>query len=89
MKNLALLSKFMTNSKITGSIGLLISIGIAFVGVVNNENITLALLTPLGIAVAFFFAGFMFRGNWKDGIRWVVILLIISFGIFSIAWFLR
>jgi hypothetical protein len=79
----------MKNNKVNGFVGLLISVGIAFVGVVNKENVSLALLTPLGILVAFFFAGFMFRGNWKDGIRWLIIMLIISLVIFGVAYLLK
>lgn len=69
------------NYKIKSIIIIAISLIISFLGVVYGNNSNIALFIPLGLLVAVFFIGYQVKGEVKNGIRWVVSVVVL-FGLF-------
>lgn len=63
--------------KLKALIGIIVSIIIAFAGVYYKHVSILGFLTPIGLFLGMFFAGYHMRGIVKDGIKWVACLLLL------------
>ena len=66
-----------TKYRIKGLVGIAVSIIIILIGVYYKHVSILGFLTPLGLLFGVFFAGYQMKGKVKDGIKWVISLVIL------------
>ncbi len=63
--------------KIKGLIGIVVSIVIVLAGVYYRDVSILGLFTPFGLLLGMFFTGYQMNGKPKDGLKWILALIIL------------
>jgi ABC-type thiamin/hydroxymethylpyrimidine transport system permease subunit len=80
----------MPKYKLNSLIGIVISIALFFVAVfVKKYSLISSILAPLSLLLGFFFMGYMINGQKKTGLKWALILAVISGILILIAYFLK
>lgn len=63
--------------KVRGLIGITVSMAIAFAGVYYKDISILGLFTPIGLLLGVFFIGYQMNGKVKDGIIWILSIIML------------
>lgn len=80
--------KIIPQYKINGFLGMVVSMIVAFIGITYKNSTLLALLTPIGLLFGVFFIGYQMNGKIKDGMKWVLSIVIL-FSIIIVIAYLR